>query len=188
MRLRVTAGRFALAVWLVVLWELLWRDLSVANTVSGVVVAVLVALVSPPLPRAVPRHRVRPLALLRFLGYFVWLLVVSNLVVALEILTRRDRIRSGIVAVPLAGSSDLATTVLADAITLTPGTLSLEVRHGPPTLYVHVLHVRDVESVRRDIHRLQRMVVRAIGSADAVHDLDAADVGPLPPSTAGRNA
>ena len=184
----LTAGRFALALWLVVLWQLLWRDASVANTISGVVVAVLVALVSPQLPRTVPRHRVRPVDLLRFLGYFAWLLVVSNVVVAREIVTPRDRIRSGIVSVPLAGSSDLATTVLADAITLTPGTLSLEVRQDPPTLYVHVLHVRDVEGVRRDIHRLQRMVVRAIGSADAVRDLDAAGVGSPPASAPGRNA
>jgi hypothetical protein len=51
-----------------------------------------------------------------------------------------------------------------------------------------VLHVRDVEGVRRDIHRLQRMVVRAIGSADAVRDLDAAGDGSPPASTPGRNA
>jgi multicomponent Na+:H+ antiporter subunit E len=74
--------------------------------------------------------------------------------------------------VPLVVSSDLVTTVLADAISLTPGTLSLEVRQDPPMLFVHVLHVRDAERVRRDIHRLQQMVIRAIGPADAVEELD----------------
>jgi multicomponent Na+:H+ antiporter subunit E len=150
-------------VWLVALWQLLWRDISVANLAGGAIVAALVTTVPIGGPRLAAGHTVRPLRLLAFLGYFAWLLVVSNLVVAREVVTRRDHIRSGIVAVPLGEGSALVTTVLADAITLTPGTLSLEVRGVPPVLYVHVLHVRDVEGVRRDILRLQRLVLRAIG-------------------------
>jgi len=115
-------------VWLVVLWQLLWRDVSFANIVGGLVLAAVVTVVRPGQERLAPGHTVRPLQLLIFLAYFAWLLVVSNLVVAREIVTRRDYIRSGIVAVPVAVTSELVTTVLADAITLTPGTLSLEVR------------------------------------------------------------
>jgi multicomponent Na+:H+ antiporter subunit E len=169
---RLPAGRLALMVWLVVLWQLLWRDVSFANIVGGLVLAAVVTVVRPGQERLAPGHTVRPLQLLIFLAYFAWLLVVSNLVVAREIVTRRDYIRSGIVAVPVAVTSELVTTVLADAITLTPGTLSLEVRQDPPMLYVHVLHVRDVEGVRRDILRLQRLVLRAIGPADAVRRPD----------------
>ena len=169
---RFSAGRLALTVWLVVLWQLLWRDVSVANVASGVVVAAAVTVVPPALPHATRGHRVRPLRLLVFLGHFAWLLVVSNLVVAREVVTRRDYIRSGIVAVPLADPSELVATVLADAITLTPGTLSVELREDPPMLFVHVLHVRDVEGVRRDIERLQRLVLQAIGPADALNRLD----------------
>ena len=165
---RLPAGRLALMVWLVVLWQLLWRDVSFANTAGGLVVAAVVTVVRPGQKRLAAGHTVRPLRLLIFLGYFAWLLVVSNLVVAREIVTRRDYIRSGIVAVPLAGTSELVKTVLADAITLTPGTLSLDVRRSPPMLYVHVLHVRDVEGVRRDILRLQWLVLRAIGPGDAL--------------------
>jgi multicomponent Na+:H+ antiporter subunit E len=159
-------------LWLVVLWQLLWRDVSFANIAGGLVVAAVVTVVWPGRERLAAGHTVRPLRLLIFLGYFAWLLMVSNLVVAREIVTRRDYIRSGIVAVPLAGTSELVTTVLADAITLTPGTLSLEVRQDPPMLYVHVLHVRDVEGVRRDILRLQRLVLQAIGPADALRRPD----------------
>jgi multicomponent Na+:H+ antiporter subunit E len=86
-------------------------------------------------------------------------------------------VRTGIVAVPVAACSDLVITVVANAITLTPGTLTLEVRREPSTLYVHVLHLRDLDQVRRDIRTLLRMVVRAIGSAEALALLDAA---PLP--------
>jgi multicomponent Na+:H+ antiporter subunit E len=162
---RFPAWRFALMVWLVALWQLLWRDVSLANLAAGAAVAGLVTTIRPGRPHLAAGHRIRPLRLLAFLGYFAWLLVESNLVVAREIVTRRDHIRSGIVAVPLGDSSELVTTVLADAITLTPGTLSLEVGEAPPMLYVHVLHVRDVEGVRRDVLRLQRLVSRAIGPA-----------------------
>jgi multicomponent Na+:H+ antiporter subunit E len=172
-------------VWLVVLWQLLWRDVSFANIVGGLVVAAVVTVVRPGRERLSAGHTMRPLRLVIFLGYFAWLLVVSNLVVAREIVTRRDYIRSGIVAVPLAGTAELVTTVLADAMTLTPGTLSLEVRQDPPMLYVHVLHVRDVEGVRRDILRLQRLVLRAIGPADALRRPDHG-VPRVPSSDAGR--
>jgi multicomponent Na+:H+ antiporter subunit E len=165
---RLPGWRLGLVVWLVALWQLLWRDVSVANLASGVVAAGLVTTVRPGGPSLAAGHRVRPLHLLSFLSYFAWLLVVSNLVVAREVVTRRDHIRSGIVAVPLGDSSELVTTVLADAITLTPGTLSVDVRHAPPRLFVHVLHVRDVEGVRRDILRLQRLVLRAMGPASSL--------------------
>ena len=179
-------GRVALMVWLVALWQLLWRDLSLANIASGVMVAVLVTVVPLALPRPALGHTLRPLPLLAFLGNFAWMVVVSNLVVAREIVTSRDSIRSGIVAVPLAGGSELVTTVLADAITLTPGTLSVEVGRDPSILYVHVLHVRDVDRVRRDIHRLQRLVMRAIGPADALRRLDLDGPGLLSIDTEGR--
>jgi multicomponent Na+:H+ antiporter subunit E len=159
---RPVAGRVALVVWLVVLWQLLWRDVSAANIASGLVVAVLVAAIPLPLPPVAAGHRVRPLGLLLLLGRFAWLVVVANLTVAREIVTRRDNIRSGIVAIPLTSRSPLVTTVLADVITLTPGTLSLEVDPERGVLYVHVLHVRAVEDVRRDIEGLQRLVLAAI--------------------------
>jgi multicomponent Na+:H+ antiporter subunit E len=77
----------------------------------------------------------------------------------------------------MAFCSDLVITVVANAITLTPGTLTVELRRDPTTLYVHVLHLSDLDEVRRDIRTLQRKVVRAIGSAHALALLDAS---PLP--------
>jgi multicomponent Na+:H+ antiporter subunit E len=173
--------RIALIAWLTALWVILWRDLTVANVASGALVAVtilgLYRLRTLTLGEEAPRaHTLRPLALARFAGWFVYKLVVSNVVVAREIVTPRDTIRSGIIAVPVIGHSDLVTTVVADAISLTPGTLTLEVRHDPPTLYVHVMHLYDPDRVRRDILTLQLMIVRAIGSREAVGQAESAVV------------
>jgi multicomponent Na+:H+ antiporter subunit E len=164
--------RALLVAWLTVLWLVLWRDASAANVVSGVAIALVVLLVFPP-RQVTGEHALRPVKLLVFIGYFAWKLVVSNLIVAREIVTPRDHVRSGIVAVPVEACSDLVITLVANAISLTPGTLTLEVRRDPPVLFVHVLHLHDLDQVRRDIRTLQRLTVEAIGSAEAVAELDA---------------
>jgi multicomponent Na+:H+ antiporter subunit E len=157
----------ALVVWLTVLWVLLWGDLSVANVLGGLAVALLVVVVARDVSTAqTSGMRLRPLAALRFAGHFLVELVKANLVLAWEIVTPRNRIHTGIVAVELPGASDGLVTLVADAVTLTPGTLTVEVRREPvPVLYVHVLHLRAVEDVRADVHRLRDLAERAFGSS-----------------------
>jgi multicomponent Na+:H+ antiporter subunit E len=122
-------------------------------------------------------------ATVRFLAYFLAKLVEASVVVAVEVATPRNRIRTGIVAVPLRGASDALVTLVADAVTLTPGTLTLEVGRQPPTLYVHVLHLRDVEAVRREIRHLEVLAVRAFGSPAALAGLAADDSEVVNPSS-----
>ena len=150
-------------------WLALWSDLTMANLLSGLVVA---ALIVGAFDTWRPGHViVRPVAVLRLAGYFIYQLAVSSLVVARTVLAPRDRIRSGIVAVPLRGCSDAVVTLIADAITLTPGTLTLEVRRTPLTLYVHALDVRDVTVLQQDVRTLEVLAVKAFGDADALAGL-----------------
>jgi multicomponent Na+:H+ antiporter subunit E len=155
-------ARAALIAWLVALWLILWRDVSYANLASGLAIAVAISTIHG---QAGDRHspRVRPLALLAFLGFFAWKLLEANLILAREILTRRDTTRTGIIAVPLTPSSDLVITLVANAVSLTPGTLTVEVGDDPPILYIHVLHLYDLERVRQDIWHLERLARRAAG-------------------------
>lgn len=150
---------------LTVLWLVLWRDVSVANVVSGSVVAVVV---SSGIPRTA-EHRVRPLALLRFAGYFAVQLVRANIVLAREVLTPQNQIETGIIAVPLDGCSDFVTTIVANATSLTPGTLTLEVARRPePVLYVHVLHLHDLDDARADVEAMAQRVIAAFPRAAEV--------------------
>jgi multicomponent Na+:H+ antiporter subunit E len=107
----------------------------------------------------------------RFVAHFLYKLVAANLTVARMVITPKPRINTGIVAVPLRRCSDAVATLVADAISLTPGTLTIEVRRNPTTLYVHALDVRDVEQVRADIRRLEVLAVKAFGSVDAITEL-----------------
>jgi multicomponent Na+:H+ antiporter subunit E len=63
--------------------------------------------------------------------------------------------------VPIHGASDVVITTVANSISLTPGTLTIEVGHDPATLYVHVLHIRTVEDTRTEIYYLEYLALRA---------------------------
>jgi len=171
--------RPVLLLWLVVVWVALWGDLTFANVAGGVLVAAALTMV---LPVTGDRGRatsagavVRPIAALHFAGWFAFKLVEANVVVAWEVLTPRNRINEGVVAIPLHECSDSLTTVVASCVSLTPGTLVIDVDRDPLVLYVHVLHLRTPDEVRSEIHRLEHLAIRAFGTASARASL-AADV------------
>jgi multicomponent Na+:H+ antiporter subunit E len=155
---------FALVVWLA-----LWGEVSVVNVASGVLVVAILALLFRPEPRA---HTLHPLALVRLLVVFVWRLVSSSVTVVIAVLAPTPaRLRSGVVGVALSHPSTLVATIVADAISLTPGTLTLEARYAdddgstptaPPVLYIHVLGLSDPAAIRDDVRRLEQLVVSAI--------------------------
>lgn len=162
--------RVLLTLWLMVVWMALWGTVSPATVAGGLAVGVAVQLL-PAGRRPKRGFALRPLAAFRFVGYFLVKLVEASVVVGIEVVTPHNRIRTGIVAVPLRGASDTLVTLVADAVTLTPGTLTLEVSRNPPTLYVHVLHLGDIEAVRREIRHLEVLAVRAFGSRAALEGL-----------------
>ncbi|MDQ4145554.1 MAG: Na+/H+ antiporter subunit E [Actinomycetota bacterium] len=154
-------------LWLVALWLGLWGEVSAGNVVAGVLVATAVLAAFPPRPAERPGG-FRPLAALRFLAYFLWKLVVASLVVAWEIVTPKNRINEGIVVVPIRDFSDPLTTIVANAVSLTPGTLTLEADREEDVLIVHVLHLFDVQDVRRQVERLELLAAKAFGNDEAI--------------------
>ena len=86
-------------------------------------------------------------------GFFVWNLVLANLRVALEVLTPPHLMRPGVIGIPLDAQTDAEITLLANLISLTPGTLSLDVSADRRTLYIHAMYIPggDLEAVRRQI-------------------------------------
>jgi multicomponent Na+:H+ antiporter subunit E len=161
----------ALVIWLVLLWMGLWGQFTWANLFGGIAVAVGVLLVAARATGTAGLHpsTVRPLGVLRFAGYFLVQLVKANLILAWEIVTPHNRINTGIIGVPVRGLSDSLITLVANAVTLTPGTVTVEVRREPqPMVYVHVLHLHDIEAVRREVLHLEALAVKAFGSDEAL--------------------
>lgn len=172
-----------LLVWLLVVWFALWEQISVANALSGLAVAGAITFLHP---LGTDRQgRLHPLAAARLLGYFAWKLLEATALVAWEVLTPRSHIRQGILAVPLRTSSSTIATLVANMITLTPGTVTVDIDEGGRVLYVHVLHLHDPDAVRRDLHHLEELTIAAFGSRteiEASGGPHAAD--PLDPSQA----
>jgi multicomponent Na+:H+ antiporter subunit E len=160
-------------LWLTVVWVALWESASVANVASGLLVGALLLALFPVRGHAEGTGRIRPLAVVRFVAYFLHKLVEANVIVAWEVITPSNAsVREGIVAVPVTGSSDAIVAILANAISLTPGTLTLEVERDPTVLYVHVLHLRTADHARADVQRLQLSVLRAFGTEAAIADAE----------------
>jgi len=158
---------------LTVIWIVLWSDLSIANVASGLLVATVIAVLFDTWNNGT--FPIRPVHAIRFAVYFLYKLVEASIVVARTVIAPRNRVRTGIIAVPLRGCSDAVATLVADAISLTPGTLTLEVRRDPLTLYVHALDTRDIDQVQRDVRTLEVLAVRAFGDADAIAGLTTDD-------------
>ena len=163
---RLLSPLFALVVWLA-----LWGEVSVVNIAGGVFVVAVIGLVLRQAPR---QHTLHPGALVRLLAVFVWRLVSSSATVVVTVLAPTPaRLRSGVVGVRLSHPSPLVAAIVADAISLTPGTLTLEARYSddspdataPPVLYIHVLGLSDPEATRDDVWRLERLVVSAVTPA-----------------------
>jgi multicomponent Na+:H+ antiporter subunit E len=86
-----------------------------------------------------------------FILFFLWELIKANLRVMYDVLTPWHRMQPGIVAIPLDVTSDAEITLLANLISLTPGTLSLDVSDDRSTLYVHTMYMSRADTFRHSI-------------------------------------
>jgi len=149
---------------LVTLWLLAWGEFSVANVVSGIVVATGLLAAFP--TTRVSRRNLHPsLSGIARLGlYIVTQLVISNVVVTREILRRRTRLAPGVLAHRLVCPSDEVVTVMTSVISLSPGTMTADVDPDGTTLYVHFLLLRDIDAARAGLARLEGLVIAALGA------------------------
>lgn len=164
-----------------VFWAALQGSFAPGDLLLGVMLGAVVVVFSRPLYDAndPSEHRkldakLRPLQRLgRFailLAVFLRELVTSSIRVTRYVLQPTLTIRSAIVAYPLGVSTDREIAALANLITLTPGTMSLDVSEDKSTLYIHTMSVASEggEDVIEDIQTsLELHVRRALGPKDA---------------------
>lgn len=121
---------FSIAV-LLLLWLLLAGSLRQDELIAGAVVAVLVTLIAGPRLAILSGVRLTPLApwyLLSYLGTFFLALIRANLDMARRVLSPSLPIRPAVVEVETRLKSPLGRMLLANSITLTPGTLSIDIQ------------------------------------------------------------
>lgn len=165
-------------VWLVVLWLLLWGDLSWANVISGTVVGLLVTIVLP-LPALRFGIRVRPLRVVALLARFLLDLVRSSIHVARLAVRPGRQPRNSVVRVPLHSDSDLFVAMTAELTSLVPGSIIVEIgtpsRQGHGSLYIHAIGVETAQArdrIRRDTLLLERRIMRTFATRTALAEYE----------------
>ena len=140
-----------LSLFVMLIWVILVNEISAGAIVMGLALGVLMPIVTGPFWPDAPRLR-RPMKVLEYIGIVVWDIAVANLQVARLILfVPNAQLRSDYVTVPLALTTPEAITVLAGTITMTPGTVSVELSADGRALLVHGLDVPDPEGLVGDI-------------------------------------
>lgn len=155
-----------LLVGLVLLWMLLWGEITWLSGISGALVALLVTRMFylPPVELSGRFNLFWALVLaLRFAGD----VVVSSVSVAALAFRPGKLPPNAIIEVQLRTHSDFVMSIAAIVISLVPGTLVLEIDRHRALLFLHVLAAGDekgIEKARRSALAIEAAVVRAIGS------------------------
>lgn len=123
-------------------WLLLANSIDPGQIVLGMLLGWAIPLLSLRFwPEKVRIYK--PLPLMRYIGVLLIDIVLANFTVARLILGNPDRLKPVFVVMPLALTSDLAISLLANSITLTPGTLSARLSPDRKYLLIHALHETD---------------------------------------------
>lgn len=151
---------------LAITWGLLTADLTPPNLLVGALLGAAVVLAVgghfPWEPGLRDVLRRLPRAVL-YLGPFLKALTVANLQVAWIVVRPRLAIRPGILALRTRHRSEAGVTLLANSITLTPGTLTMDVAPSGDILYIHVLDIAHPDEAREAIRRdLERYTLRVL--------------------------
>jgi multicomponent Na+:H+ antiporter subunit E len=171
---------------LVLVWMLIWGQFSWLALVTGVALALLVSSVFY-LPAVRLSGRLNPWYALLFVGRLLSDIVLASLQIAWIALKPGYRASNAIIAVPLRTRSDLIMTFTAEAVSLVPGSIVLDLDRESATLYLHALNVRSVEEIpalKRAVLDTERRLIRAAGSADDLARLDDDDGDGLAPGRA----
>lgn len=145
--------RFGFNLVLAVAWCMLWGSFDAWNFLGGMVVGALVISSHGRVAGQTPYLR-KGLNLVRFGWYFGVILVKSNLQIARELLTPGMSQTPRILRYPVGDLTDVQKTTLASAITLTPGTLSVDVGPDGEFLYLHCMYAENREEQISEIDEL----------------------------------
>lgn len=96
------------------------------------------------------RYFYRVPKILSFILYFLYQMVKANMQVAYDVMTPKYFMRPGVVRYPLHARTEFEINLLSTMISLTPGTLILDISEDRKTMYIHVMYLNDPETFVRE--------------------------------------
>ncbi|MFH2133722.1 MAG: Na+/H+ antiporter subunit E [Pseudomonadota bacterium] len=153
--------RPALSLSLFLLWAVLSNAASFASLLLGALLALLLPfIVSPFWPDAL--HIQHPVLALRFAARIGWDILLANWAVARRVLGPVAALHPAFVEVPLDLRDPFAATLLGSVVSLTPGTVSIDVDRERWVLQVHALDAPDPQALVREIKQRYEAPIREI--------------------------
>lgn len=141
------------------MWLILTANFEIANIFIGFAVSFSIALLYLKLFTHKEFGFVRPLWFGVYILVLLKNLITSNILIAIRTLSRDMKLSPAIIAVKTELESDWKKLLLANSITLTPGTLTLDVKDD--TLYIHVIDTKSYPN-REDISREFESIIAKI--------------------------
>ncbi len=153
-----------LNITLAVLWMVMWGQIDIYTLLFGFALGwLLLAIMSSAfLPDGVTPYGRKLVSLISFTLYFIQILIKANLQVAREIITPGLSMTPAILRYEVTGLTPLQLTSLANAITLTPGTLSLDVSDDDRFLYIHCMYAQDRNAAIKDLDELRDRLLKEV--------------------------
>lgn len=153
---------FLLNIFLALIWMFLQGELRGVNFAVGLVLGYLIIAISE---RALGRRTYVRLVsrLLGFVGFVFWDIFSASIRLAWVILQPKPNFRPAVIAVPLDEISDVEIVGTANLISLSPGTLTIDMAPDENMLYVHTMFLDDMETFPQMIKdRYERRVVEVL--------------------------
>ncbi len=154
---------FAWNLLLALAWMILTGDFTGPGFVVGFLFGYLcLALMQRHVP-VLEGYAQRVPGMVGFVFFFFWMVIKANAVVAFDVATPNLSIKPGVIAVPLQLESDVGITLFANFITLTPGTLSLDISDDRSVLFVHAMYLDDEDELMRELKDIERRIIKLLG-------------------------
>jgi len=150
---------FLLNIILAIVWAGLWGSFTLFQLTAGFLVGFTILWLVQPMFGGPSPYYVRAYRIVRLILFFIYDLIMSSLQVAYDVLTPKDNSNPKIIEMPLDVESDIEILLVTNLISLTPGTLSLDVTPDRKTLIVHAMFADDPDAVIKDLKSgMERMV------------------------------
>lgn len=141
-------------------WVFLTGEMNFGSFFEGLLLGyVILWVVSYPFGN--PKYFKKIFEIAGFILFFIREVILSNLKVAYDIVTPQNYMKPGVVAIPLDIENDIQIMIMANFITLTPGTLSLDVSDDKKVLYVHAMYIGDKEQFKKELkENLEKRIIK----------------------------
>ncbi len=139
----------ALFLWIV--WLLL-NDFTAGHMVLGAILAIGITWLILPLSDPHPSIK-KPVLAIQYIGRVLKDIVISNFIVAKQVLQPNNKLKPGFIAMPLDMEEPFPLAVLASTISLTPGTVSADFSDDMKVLYIHVLNLENEQELIAELKK-----------------------------------